>query len=71
MAIDVIIRHPPYRHSKAFKDYEAFSEKVGVFRRNLYKFVEIFGDALETVGDGNIVNFSAKMKSLYINRDKT
>ena len=36
-----------------FKDYEAFSEKVGIFRRNLYKFGDIFGDSSETFGDGS------------------
>ena len=34
-------------------NYEAFSEKVGVFRRNLYKFVDIFGELSETFGDGS------------------
>ena len=36
-----------------FKDYEVFSEKVGIFRRNLYKFGDIFGDSSETFGDGS------------------
>ena len=31
-----------------FSVYEAFFEKVGDFRRNLYKFGDIFGDSLET-----------------------
>ena len=42
-----------YRHSKAFKGYETFSEKVGVFRRNLYKFGDIFGESSETFGDSS------------------
>ena len=37
--------------ASAFKDYKSFSEKVGVFRRNLYKFGDIFGDSSETFGD--------------------
>ncbi len=40
-------------HVLTFKDYEAFSEKVGIFRRNLYKFGDIFGDSSETFGDGS------------------
>ncbi len=45
-----------------FKDYEAFSENVGDFRRNLYKFVDIFGDSSETFGDGKLVHGSWFMR---------
>ena len=41
-----------------FKGYEAFSEKVGDFRRNLYKFGVIFGELSERVGDGMMVKGS-------------
>ena len=51
-----------------FNDYKAFSEIVGVFRRNLYSFGDIFGDSSEMFG-GSSVHPSFQQKSFSATQD--